>query len=105
MTRRLLAAMLGLALALFLTPQISLAAEDHIAEAISHTKEAIDHGKRGHAGILVTHAEAGKKVKANPHTKEGIKHLKEALDHGKQGHADIATTHAQMALDHLEQAK
>lgn len=25
---------------------------------ISHTKEAIDHGKQGHPDVLVTHAEA-----------------------------------------------
>jgi hypothetical protein len=77
MSRRLIIAMLGFSLALFLMPQVTLAAEDHIAEAITHTKQAIDHGKMGHADILTTHAEAalthaqaGEKAKANPHCKE-----------------------------------
>ena len=37
MSRRFVVAMLGLGLALILMPQVSLAAEDHIAEAITHT--------------------------------------------------------------------
>jgi Small metal-binding protein len=76
--------MLGLGLALILMPQVSLAAEDHIAEAITHTKQAIDHGKMGHADVLTTHAkaalahaQAGKNAKANPHTDEAIKHLEQ----------------------------
>jgi hypothetical protein len=112
MSRRLIVAILGLGLALFLMPQVSLAAEDHIAEAITHTKQAIDHGKQGHADVLTTHAEAalthaesGEKAKANPHTEEAIKHLNLAIDEGKKGHADLATTHAEAALTHLEQVK
>ena len=58
MSRRFIVAMLGLGLALFLMPQVSLAEEDHIAEAITHTKQAIDHGKMGHADVLTTHAGA-----------------------------------------------
>jgi hypothetical protein len=72
MSRRVIVAMLGLGLAMFLMPQVLLAAEDHIAEAITHTKQAIDHGKMGHADVLpthaeaaLTHAEAGEKAKAN----------------------------------------
>ena len=57
MSRRLIVAMLGLGVVLFLMPQVSLAAEDHIAEAITHTKQAIEHGKMGHADVLTTHAE------------------------------------------------
>src|SRR3984893_13619017 len=58
MSRRFSITMLGVSLALFLIPQVPLAAEDHIAEAITHTKQAIDHGKMGHADVLTTHAEA-----------------------------------------------
>jgi len=112
MTRRFAAVVLGLALALFLAPRISVAVEDHIMEAVSHTKMAIDEGKKGdakqlvvHAEVGLTHAEAAEKAKANPHTEQGIDHLKQAIDHGKQGHADVATTHAETALTHLEQAK
>jgi len=50
MSRRLFIAMLGFNLALFLMPQISLAEEDHIDEAIRHTKQAI---VQGHAGIPI----------------------------------------------------
>jgi Small metal-binding protein len=103
MSRRLVLAMLGLGLALFLflMPQVSLAAEDHIAEAITYATQAIDHGKMGHPNVLATHAElaltnatASEKAKANSHTEEG-----------KKGHADVATTQAEVALTHLEQVK
>jgi hypothetical protein len=112
MSRRFIITMLGVSLALFLMPQVPLAAEDHIAEAITHTKQAIEHGKMGHADVLTTHAEAalthaqaGEKAKANPHSEEAIKHLEQAIDEGKKGHADAATTHAEAALTHLEQVK
>ena len=112
MSRRFIITMLGVSLALFLIPQVPLAAEDHIAEAITHTNQAIEHGKMGHADVLTTHAEAalthaqaGEKAKANPHCKEAIKHLKQAIDEGKKGHADQATTHAEAALNHLQQVK
>ncbi len=68
MSRRLFIAMLGFGLALFLMPQVSLAAEDHIAGAITHTKQAINHGKQGHADVLTTHAKA-----ALTHTEAGEK--------------------------------
>jgi hypothetical protein len=89
MSRRLVVAMLGLGLALILMPQVSLAAEDHIAEAITDAKQAIDHGKMGHPNILATHAElahatASEKAKANSHTEEAIKHLEQAIDEGKE---------------------
>jgi hypothetical protein len=113
MSRRFIVAMLGLGLAaLFLMPQGALAAEDHIAEAITHTQQAIDHGQQGHADVLathaeaaLTHAEAGEKAKANSHTKEAIKHLKQAINEGKKGNADKATTHAEAAMTHLKQAE
>jgi hypothetical protein len=49
-----------------------------MAEAISHTMEAIGHGQQGHADVLVTHAEvalqhagAAEKAKDSSHTKVG----------------------------------
>src|ERR1700746_3523728 len=91
MSRRLIVAMLGFSLALFLMPQIALAAEDHIAESIKHTEQAIEHGKMGHADVLtehaeaaLKHAEAGEKAQANPHTEQGITHLKQAISEGKK---------------------
>jgi hypothetical protein len=111
MTRRLMLAMLGLGLALFVAPRISLAAESHLEQAIEHTKQAIDEGNKGDASALVEHATAAlghaqdaQKEKASPHTKAGIKHLKEAIKHGKKGHAKVATKHAETALTHLEEA-
>ncbi len=111
MTYRFTVALLGFALAFALAPSLSLAAEDHLGEAISHTKEAIEQGKAGHADALVTrakvalkHAKAAEKEKANPHTKEGITHLKAAIDHGKRKHAEVAAKHAEDALTHLEEA-
>jgi Small metal-binding protein len=116
MSRRLIVAMLGFGLALFLMPKVTLAQGmaqgDHISQAITHTKQAIDEGKMGkakeltmHAEAALTHAEAGEKAKANPHTEEGIKHLKQAIEEGKKGNAAAGTTHAEAALTHLEQAK
>ena len=53
MPRRLIVAMLGLGLALFLMPQVSLAVDDHILQAIEYTKIAIDDGQHGRADGLV----------------------------------------------------
>ena len=101
---------LGLSVASSMAPGRALA-EDHLAEAISPTKEAIDHGKMGHPDVLVTHAEAAlthaeaaDKEKANAHAKEGITHLKAAIAEGKKKDAAAATKHAEEALTHLEAA-
>jgi cell division protein FtsB len=112
MTRRILAVLLGLALAVVLVPRISIAEENHIAEAISHTKMAIDEGKQGkadqvvvHAKVALTHAEAAEKAKPNTHTTQGIEHLKQAIATGKKGQAAEATQHAEVALEHLDKAE
>jgi hypothetical protein len=112
MNRRSAVFAFALGLAFVLAPRLSLAAEDHVAEAITHTQEAISVGKAGHADQLVTHAkaalthaEAAEKAKANPHVAEGITHLKAAIEHGEKGHADVGTSHAEEALKHLEMAK
>ena len=112
MSRRQVIAMLGLGVVLVLMPQVSLAAEDHIAEAIEDAKQAIDHGKMGYPNVLATHAElalvqatASEKATANSHTEEAIKHLEQAIDEGKEDHADVATTDAEAALTHLEQVQ
>ncbi len=57
MNRRTLAIVLAVGFATALAPRLAFA-EDHVAEAVSHTKEAIDEGKQGHAKELTTHAEA-----------------------------------------------
>ena len=81
----------------------------NVRDAIMEAKQAVDHGKQGHAEVLVTHAEksmhfaerGGKSL----HLDEGMKHLKEAIEHGKAGHADVATEHAETALTHLKEVK
>lgn len=112
MTRRFLAAFLGLALAFVLVPRIAIAQEDHVAQAVSHTKMAIDEGKKGkadqvvvHAKVALTHAEAAEKAKPNTHTMQGIEHLKQAIKTGEKGQAAEATQHAEVALEHLEKAE
>ncbi|HKQ36148.1 MAG TPA: small metal-binding protein SmbP [Nitrospiraceae bacterium] len=80
----------------------------NLMDAIDHAKEAVDHGKQGHADVLLTHAEAALQLalqggKDYPHVGEGITHLKEAIEHAKAGHADVATKHAEAAVMHLSQ--
>ncbi len=85
-------------------------AHKHMGEAVEHAEYAVEHGKQGHADVLVHQAEeslehaeaAGVK---SPHLDEGIKHLKEAIEHGKAGHADVATQHAEEAVTHLSEVK
>ncbi len=83
--------------------------EKNVMDAIRHAKEAVDHGKQGHAEVLVTHAEASlqhaKMGGTDPHLDEAITHLQEAIEHGKAGHVDVATQHAENALTHLDKAK
>ena len=99
----------------------------HVAEAISHAEEAVDHGGMGHADAVVTHAEcmtadfyllmtvvthaevalqhaqAAQKDMSNPHLDAGVAELGEAITHGKAGHADVATSHAKSAVMHLKE--
>lgn len=81
----------------------------NVRDAIMEAKQAVDHGKQGHAEVLVTHAEKSmhyaERGGKNPHLDEGIKHLKEAIEHGKAGHADVATEHAETALTHLTEVE
>ena len=81
----------------------------NVRDAIIEAKQAVDHGKQGHADVLVTHAEKSLEYAEmggkNRHLDEAIKHLKEAIEHGKAGHADVATTHAETALTHLAEVK
>ena len=111
MKRRTFALAIGLGVAALLAPRFALA-EDPLAEAISETKEAIDHGKRGHTDMLATHAEAAlqralaaETAKANPHTKEAIADLKASIDEEKKRHAEEAIGHAEGALIHLKAAR
>ena len=83
------------------------AEERYRQEAIALANEAADHGKQGHAGALLTSAEAALQsaLKAGeaPHVDAGIGELKQAIEHGKAGHADVATKHAEQAVTHLSE--
>ena len=78
-------------------------------DAIVEAKQAVEHGKQGHAEVLVTHAQKSlnfaERGGKNSHLKEAMKHLTEAIEHGKAGHADVATEHAETALTHLTEIK
>lgn len=74
-------------------------------DALKLAKEAVGHGKQGHAGALLTSAEAAlehaMKAGKSSHVDEGIAELNQAIEHGKAGHADVATKHAEQAVTHL----
>ena len=90
-------------------------AEDHLAEAISHIREAIDQARQGDADALnkfVTQAEAALKhaqaavvKKDNAETKRGIIRLNAAIYQGKQKRSNFATKYVREALTHLEAAQ
>jgi len=81
----------------------------NVMDAIVEAKQAVEHGKQGHADVLVTHAQKSlnfaERGGRNSHLKEAIKHLTESIEHGKAGHADVATEHAETALTHLNEVK
>ena len=104
----------ALGFATLFAPPLALA-EDHLAEAISHTKEAIDQGKQGDTdalNVFVTQAEAALKdakaavmEKDKAETKKGISRLICAIYQGKHRNSNFATKHAEEALTHLEAAQ
>jgi len=110
MSCRMVAAFLAISVAVAVAPRAAVA-EDHLTKAISHTKEAIDHGAQGHADVLVTyanealtHANAAEKAKDNAEIRDGIIQLNAAIAEGKNRNAALATQHAMDALTHLEAA-
>ncbi len=89
-------------------------AEPHLDEAITHATAAVEHGKQGHASVLVEHATPALEHTLNAatvahgpskgHVNNAITDLEEAVKHGKMGHAPVATTYAETALEHLKAA-
>ena len=81
--------------------------EQHHQEAIKLAKDAVAHGKQGHADALVTNADAALQhalqASKGPHVDAGVTELKQAIEHGKAGHADVATKHAEQAVTHLSE--
>jgi len=97
-----------------LFPAVSMAAPNkHVSEAKDEIKEAVKHGKQGHADVLGKHAEkalrhvqmAEKDLKDNPHVQEAMKSLEDSVLEAKQGHADKGTEAAEQALTHLAELK
>ena len=86
-TRRLMIALSGFGLALFVAPQISLAAGDHLEQAIAETQKAIHYGEDPHhassfvqhADNAVHHAIQAEKEQPNQHIKNGISHLRRGI--------------------------
>jgi hypothetical protein len=104
------AALIVVVLGVFVTVPMVQAyptASGNVSLAIDHAKQAVAHGKEGHADELVKHAETaldfakmgGKSLEVS----EGIHHLKEAIAHGKAGHADVGVEHIETALKHLSE--
>jgi hypothetical protein len=103
-------ALLGASLLLMLSSAVF--AEEHADAALTHAKEAVEHGKAGHAPVLVEHAEASlahakkavevAKGENKTHLEAGVKALEEAIKHGKMGHADVATKSAEEAVTHIQ---
>jgi hypothetical protein len=76
-------------------------------EAIQLAEDAVAHGTQGHAGALLTSAQAALQHAMNAgkdaHVDAGITELKQAIEHGKAGHVDVATKHAEQAITHLSE--
>ena len=83
------------------------AEDQHRQEALKLAKDAVAHGKQGHADAVVTNAEAALKhamqAGKGPHVDAAVTELKNAIEHGKAGHADVATKHAEAAVTHLSE--
>lgn len=110
MGRRSMIAMLCAALALSLAPRLSYAQDDHLAQAISHTREAVSAGRENksnslviHATEALAHATEAQKAEPNANVKKAIVRLKEAIKFGK-AKRKAATTIAERALQELERA-
>lgn len=114
MNCRLMIALLSLGLALSLAPGVSfaqaLAQEDHLAQAISHTREAVVAGREGNPSSLVEHAKtalehavAAQQERPHWHVKRAIARLRDAIRHGEKKRS-AATRIANRALQELERA-
>ncbi len=103
----------------------SSAFANHLEDAITHTRAAIEEGRKGNNNALVVHAkaalksatfiyastvgsfssrEADAKARLNLHLKDSLANLKAAISEGKKMHAEAATHQAEEALAHLEAA-
>lgn len=83
------------------------AEDQHRQAALKLAKDAVAHGKQGHAEALVTNADVALqhalKAGKGPHVDATVTELKNAIEHGKASHADVATKHAEAAVTHLSE--
>jgi hypothetical protein len=110
MIRRTLVAFIALSVAALISP-IARGQENHVAEAITHTRAAVDAGLEGkadglaeHAKEALEHAQAAQKEKSNRFVRAGIVHLKQAIKYGEKGNARGGVKHAKEALAKLDHA-
>lgn len=103
----------------------SSAFANDLEDSITHTRAAIDEGKRGNTNALVVHAkaalksatsnyavrvgsfssrEADAKAHLNLDLRQSLVSLKAAISEGKKSHAEAATNQAEESLKHLEAA-
>ena len=102
-----------MAVSVGLFPAMSLAEIKHVSEAREEAKEAVKHGKQGHADVLGKHAEKAlrhvqmmeKDFKGNTHVLAAMASLEDAVLEAKQGHADKGTDAAEQAVLHLSEVK
>lgn len=116
-TRRLTIALMGFGLALFAAPQVVLAANEHLEQAISETKKAIEYGEEPHHASsfiehvenAIGHAESAQKQEPSLHIERGIKHLRSAKKIAYDTHSTrrlkAAAKHAKKALSEFEAVK
>lgn len=104
-------AWLGLALALN-SPQDLFSEGDHLAEAIRHTKQAIDHNRQDradegitHAESALAHAQSAAKQRYTFYIDEGVTELKIAIAQAMHRNAQSAADPATEALANFKEAK
>lgn len=88
---------------------------EYVASALTHAKAAVEHGKMGHAPVLVEHAKAAledtlaaallAKGPSKTHIEAASASLEEAIEHGNMGHVEMATKPAEAAVEHLKAAQ
>jgi hypothetical protein len=54
---------------------LGYAQEDHIAQAREHASAAVEHGKMGHADVLIQHAEQALQHAQSSHAQQAIQSL------------------------------
>ena len=113
-TTRFSCMLVMMAISVALVPAISMAeAGKHVVEARNEAKEAVKHGKQGHADVLGKHAETAlrhvqlmeKEYKGNMHVQAAMASLEDAVLEAKQGHAEKGTEAAEQAVTHLAEVK